>query len=269
MNLFENGKINNEIDSYILGFLYADGTITQKVKNKYYQLCINLSQKDLEFIFLLKSIVGGSIYQYNIKNKKTSKQYSVARLCVSDVILVQKLIKLGITPNKTFNFGNPYDHIPKHLENHFIRGIFDGDGTINVDKFGKHRSGFVGTDKKLFDYIQNKLEEFLKKKIRRSVENGKYQRILFSGNPSCLNLYKFLYENSTFYMQRKRNKFLKIGITKGKNDTVGVSYQPSRRGRKKWMAEVTLNKKRYYGGLFLTKEEACDKVKEILKIYEK
>ena len=41
------------------------------------------------------------------------------------------LNELGITPKKSLSLKINFDLIPKELRNHFIRGYFDGDGSIN------------------------------------------------------------------------------------------------------------------------------------------
>ena len=58
------------------------------------------------------------------------------------------LIKQGCVPNKSLilTFPNKYQ-VPKNLINHFIRGYFDGDGSIY--EYSKTHAGsisFIGTE---------------------------------------------------------------------------------------------------------------------------
>ena len=53
-------------------------------------------------------------------------------LYITVVKMVKDLIKLGIYRNKTKTIGFPSNKfIPHNLMRHFIRGVFDGDGTSN------------------------------------------------------------------------------------------------------------------------------------------
>ena len=50
--LYENGKVNNEIEAYLLGFFYADGYIAYKGKERknHHMFGITLSYKDRIFL---------------------------------------------------------------------------------------------------------------------------------------------------------------------------------------------------------------------------
>lgn len=265
--LFENCKVNNEIDAYLLGFIYADGCITQKVNNKHYQLTINLSKKDESHLLILNKFLNGKMRNLSCKIKGYDKVYESVRLTKCDVLLIETLKKLGINPNKTYNFGDPQNNVPEHLIHHFIRGIFDGDGTIcfynNI-----YISGFVGTDENLFNFIKLQLEKKFNRNISLRLEKKKYFRINLFGNPLCLNLYNYLYKDATLFLERKYNKFQNITITNGKNGMAGVSYSASRKTKKKWIVSYQFKKNKIYGGIFLTKEEAEAKLLELKKLHE-
>ena len=266
--LFENCKVNNEIDAYLLGFIYADGSITQESNNKHYKLSINLSKKDESHLLKLNEILNGKIINLSSKIKGYDKIYESIRLSKFDVSLVETLKKLGVNPNKTYNFGSPQNNVPEHLIHHFIRGIFDGDGTIYCTSSGKYVSGFVGTDENLFNFIKLHLEKNLKRNIVLKLEKQKYYRILMSGNLLCLELQKFLYKGSTLFLERKYNKFKNITTTNGKNGMIGVAFSPSRKSEKKWIVSYQFKNKRIYGGIFLSKEEAEARLLEMKKLHE-
>lgn len=216
MELFKNSKINNEIDAYIFGLIYADGYLTGKRYNKYYTLGITLSSKDEEYLKNINKYISGKISNSKIHLKETNKSYNSIRLIKCSVELVNALISLGMLPQKTYAHNKIWENVPSSLYNHFIRGFFDGDGTIcmgNRDK--KYRCGFVGKNEYLFEWLSAVLSENLNKTVNYKLEkSSNCFRIQFSGNPSCKKFGDYLYQNSTIFLKRKKELFDKIVIQK-------------------------------------------------------
>src|SRR5690606_6778822 len=52
---------------------------------------------------------------------------------IGNTYLCNSLISLGCGPRKS-QLGMQFPNLPKHLIHHFIRGFFDGDGCITVNK---------------------------------------------------------------------------------------------------------------------------------------
>ena len=70
--LFQNHQINNELDAYLLGFFYADGTITDFSYGKYRLFSIALSEKDKDFLQWICDVINENLNKnYTLKyNKK-------------------------------------------------------------------------------------------------------------------------------------------------------------------------------------------------------
>ena len=60
---------------------------------------------------------------------KKDKNYAFG-MVINSKKLVNFLISIGCGPRKTFNLKWPQINIKEDLINHFIRGLFDGDGCI-------------------------------------------------------------------------------------------------------------------------------------------
>jgi intein/homing endonuclease len=135
-NYFE--KIDSDDKAYILGFIYADGSVYKNY------LSIWLAIKDVEILDFIKEKLdyGGIIY--NSYNKKKNKKY--VGLTISSNKIVSDLNKFGIINNKTYQ-SKTLPIYNKKYEKAFLRGFFDGDGSIysnNSRKYIEYTVNFSG-----------------------------------------------------------------------------------------------------------------------------
>ena len=77
-------------------------------------------------------------------------------MSITDAHVVETLNLLGVIPNKTYDSKDScvFDNVPNEFKHHFIRGYFDGDGTICLTNEKKFVSGFVGMNLCLLEEIQ-------------------------------------------------------------------------------------------------------------------
>jgi hypothetical protein len=214
-NFFTN--IDSEIKSYLLGYIIADGCISiepKKRNNIIYsyskRLSIGVSIDDEEIIKLLQFYISpkSKIKKFhNAKGALNRKESLSIRFSSSQI--VDDLIKMNIKPNKTYHqdFIFDFNNIPKEYVNHFIRGFFDGDGCIN-----KSDLGFVSTSKyfllQIKDIICNNIPEITYRLIEEKGKTINYFRLLFNtGKGFKIKLHDYLYNNSNFYLSRKKIKF--------------------------------------------------------------
>jgi hypothetical protein len=64
-----------------------------------------------------KGVISGKIYSFSIYNKK----------------IYNDLLNLGLTPAKSTNMKFP--EVPSKYMNHFMRGLYDGDGSFYINRF--------------------------------------------------------------------------------------------------------------------------------------
>lgn len=124
-NFFE--IIDTEEKAYWLGFLTADGYISEDNKHV---IELALKESDKNHIEKFKKALDS---QHKIGKKQVSlnnKKYIAYRINIRDKKLNNDLRLLGLTSNKSYDSNIPFDYIPKHLINHYIRGLFDGDGSV-------------------------------------------------------------------------------------------------------------------------------------------
>jgi intein-encoded DNA endonuclease-like protein len=210
-------QINTEEKAYWLGFLYADGCVHIRKKDKklYYYVELTLKESDKEHLEKFKKFLKSD---HPIKFKEKVKAF---RIMFSDVEIGKDLIKLGCVPKKSLILKFPNeDQVPKHLLNHFIRGYFDGDGSLSLYKTSKGFSGtgsLLGTKEfltSLLSYLESiniKEVNAILKKDKRNESNTYNILVGFTGKRK--EFFNLLYENCTVYLQRKYNSYLIIKKT--------------------------------------------------------
>lgn len=196
-------KIDSEIKAYLLGFFAADGHI----KNKdYYTLSVYVHYKDFEIINLFnKYIANGKLKIY--------KSVNMVGLSITSKQIGQDLKKLGYDNRKTYTCKHIPDISKKYIR-HFIRGYFDGDGTIayymrkrnNRPSSSIHRYFSIPAKNKGIVIDIFKELEMDHAKIYYSKKNDFYNARIFN-KKDLKKIYAYLYSYSKYYLKRKKKIF--------------------------------------------------------------
>jgi hypothetical protein len=263
--MFKYPTISTEQEAYILGFLYADGFVTGRKNGKYYSVGATVSESDRQILINISQLFFDAGYVARLKDRVTSyggKPYKTANLRIGNVGLVQTLIQLGISPNKTYEQSSKvFDSVPDHLQHHFVRGYFDGDGSIyHPTGSNKHSIKIISLNvplmRRMDKWILQRCNPTIKTENHFAMQDGKYPRIQHNGNPNCIKIRDVLYKDATIFLNRKRDIFYSIPsprITKSSHKGVHWNKQ-----RNNWMVRIYLDKnsKPTYCGSFKTEEEA-------------
>lgn len=172
--------IDNEEKAYWLGFIHADGYLNERsLEIELKESDINHLEKFAEFIKEIKKPI------IHIRCKKTP----TCRICLGCKKLVTKLKEIDVKSANIINL------IPDHLKLAFIRGLFDGDGSISKDRIDIiGLTPLIETIQKYFNC--GKIEYECYKNISRiyiyGIKKGNAKRILND-----------LYKDSTIYLDRK------------------------------------------------------------------
>jgi DNA-binding transcriptional regulator WhiA len=194
-------NIDTEEKAYFLGFMYADGY------NNLERGFFNLELIDEEIVIKIAKLLNSS---RPIMHRIKKDRKDTYRLSINSKILTKRLNDLGCYPNKTFKLTFPNNNqVPNNLIRHFIRGYFDGDGSINNGK--KYHFSFVGTEyfiDKLQDVFSKELG-FLKTKtsIRHPERNNNIRTLLKCGKIQCIRFGEWLYKDATIFLKRKKEIF--------------------------------------------------------------
>lgn len=191
-------KIDSEEKAYLVGLLLADGHVS---KNN----AIMITLKDLDTI---------QKFKHAIKSNARIKidRYGNYQFSVSSKVMSDDLRKMGFTNRKSYEIDIDLvlSFIPREYEHHFVRGLFDGDGSIKIYKYSYQKSpqlhfGFTG----LINVVK-----YIKGYLGLHTKTVKESEITYTCVSSCkktiIDIYNILYKDATIYMERKYNTFRKI-----------------------------------------------------------
>ena len=122
-------EIDTPIKAYVLGLMASDGSIASGSNS----VGINLHRKDAAMVELVRDELSpeSALHSYLLAPLPGYSTWRpVTSFAVRCAQMKADLIKLGITPRKTFTI--QYPELAPHLENSFILGSFDGDGCLYV-----------------------------------------------------------------------------------------------------------------------------------------
>ncbi|PRT14044.1 hypothetical protein C6353_26550 [Bacillus toyonensis] len=209
INFFDN--IDTEEKAYWLGFIAADGTIKGE-KNTVMDLV--LQAKDVDMLEMLKMHLN---YNAPIHKRegvtKNGKQFYARGLRIMDKHVCERLAGYGIVKRKQSTVRIPQG-LDKEMIRHFIRGYFDGDGSI-----GEILSPGKITPQKVFSVTGNELMisdirgilvnecDLKANKLKKDNRSKHTYSLHYGGNKQILKIYEFLYKNASVFMLRKKLKF--------------------------------------------------------------
>lgn len=201
----------SEESCYWAGFIAADGCVDSKNRVR-----IMLKYDDLNHLEKIKSFLKSThaISVNTDKYNRCSFELTNSHLC--DMLD----LNFNIVPNKTDKLKFP-KHIPDKYIKHYIRGYFDGDGSIcesfsnknsiTATIYATFASGSRDFSINLFNYLQDKLS--LGGHLQEFNDSVKWQ-LKFSTNDAKV-LLTYLYADSTVYLDRKYALYQRIIV----NDT--------------------------------------------------
>ncbi|MBU3918893.1 hypothetical protein KKC63_03250 [Patescibacteria group bacterium] len=202
--------------SYVLGYILADGCIIKRSGRKR-SYVLNLTSKDKDLLLQVRKVLCPDC---SILKKYSSSKTMCYQLQICSEVFYEDLIKLGIVPRKTYNLKG--FRCPNKYFAHFVRGFFDGDGTVYVYKVNgtsQIKAGFTSGNFEFITEFNRNLCESLgisKKSIHLQKKTGKMDNynICFYID-DCEKLAKLMYsDNPSIFLDRKRKVFQNWEFTK-------------------------------------------------------
>ncbi len=190
-------KIDSEGKAYLLGAFFSDGNIA---KNKNY---ISISSNDKDLIKTFKKLIKTNhpIYCYK-------KSFS---LILCNKTLKESLIKLGLMPAKSYHELS-IPNLSKKLIRHFIRGVYDGDGSYYLSSHeNKYTYLYASLSCNSLNF-SNQIKKLLEKELninfhkvrldKKPMQHQCYQ-LRLSRQQDVKKFINYLYKDSNYCLKRK------------------------------------------------------------------
>lgn len=186
-------SIATEEAAYWLGLLFADGYI-----DSYGRHSVELTLKDKELVEGFARFLGS--------DAPIAPKAGSWRVCIGSKKLVEDIISHGCYRKKSLTLEFPTS-IPNALIHHFMRGYFDGDGSINTSRSGIFR--VMGTESFLNEYVARLGVKPTKLLVDKRRPEGAltFQK---SGRQELSKIYDFLYKDATLFLARKKSRFAEL-----------------------------------------------------------
>lgn len=192
----------NEVSAYLLGYLEADGYFLRDKRLSQLtpiRVTFCTSDKDKEYLDQLKVLTGytgrTSYREHRLSNGKTYHSYAFTISSRQWSRDLEGKYRIGKIP----------ECITEELLSHYIRGYFDGDGSIfTSSQSGNVHSCFVFSNKSFAETVSNSLESVIgsKRTIYLKTNSKRCWYINLSAAVT-LKLINWMYFNSNIYLKRK------------------------------------------------------------------
>jgi len=211
-------KIDSHDKAYILGLLLTDGYVIRR----YEGIAIQITYSDRDILHKIAKLLGEStsvnkiIVNNKVVKSKDGKPYirrNMIRLCCFCPSISKDLKKFSMLKRKTMKLFLP--DIPLWCYSSFVRGLFDGDGSVGIaldTNFPWAR--FISASKKFLLGLKYVLENnfnftisFGKCSPNESTRHPLYYMYIKGGKKKIFAFYKWLYKHKgNLYLRRKYEK---------------------------------------------------------------
>lgn len=198
---FYFSKIDSIDKAYWLGFLYADGCVHSNDNS------VSINITDLEHVKKFQAAIKAINHKITISQDNRFKNAKpLYQFAIRDKQLHEDLIKWGCIPQKSLLI-KKIPNIPRDFVSHFLRGYFDGDGSLHyLQGTNNFRISFIGTENFLTD-IQKELQTNIS--LQANIA-GKAFVLQISGRRQVERILNYLYKdsNDNIRLNRKYKAYL-------------------------------------------------------------
>ena len=213
-NEFYFEEIDTKAKAYILGFSLADGynrryegtkTIDGKRKTQDFSIRYNLQVRDKSIL----DFIASEIFVDRIPEMRIRDDINKVYLNISSKQISNDLAKWGMVSGRMPIL--KYPNINEEFDIDFIRGYFDGNGSVGTYKYSHqtvYNFNIVGGEIFLLS-IKQKLEKAAKIKLRIREKKEDNVWVLYSRSKKEIKkIYKVLYKNVSkgMFLERKEEK---------------------------------------------------------------
>jgi len=191
-------KIDTDEKAYWLGFLFGDGNVSSRLQD----VSIAQSGKDRSHLVKFAKAIGGTEKMVYATTNIVYPESPHAKINIRSRLMALSLIDKGCWPNKSLVVGPPEKVLKKYIK-HFIRGLVDADGGIYI--YPKLSSlELVGS----YDLLK-----WVSEQGPTVLTGPRPHKSIYRIRSRADDVYdwvKWLYEDSTVYLDRKYERALQV-----------------------------------------------------------
>lgn len=197
---FDN--IDSERKAYWLGFLLADGCVRDE-PGKQPTIFVDLAQEDAGHLQALLVDLRCDTHVGFYRDKS-------AYISIRSARLAEGLARHGCIPRKTRVVKFP-GTVPRELYPHFVRGYFDGDGSVYYSRSLQNWYMNIAGTSAFVERVRDILVEACGAYPVRPQRTGAFTyQIQFGGRRQVLRILRWLYCGATLYLPRKEQLFRQL-----------------------------------------------------------
>ena len=210
-------EIDNQNKAYFLGLLYADGNNSMQKRT----IRLSLNEDDKPLLERLRKEIKSNkpldLFEQSKRHDNNNYHYrDMWTLKLFSEHLCKQLSALGVVPNKSLVLKYP-NWLREDLHRHFLRGYFDGDGSLCGYKYKQngcinHIITFTSTE----DFCKS-AKQILTNTLGTnggiydaSCHNGITKVLSISGFNQNKKILDWLYVDAEIYMKRKYDKYINL-----------------------------------------------------------
>lgn len=200
-DIFES--IDTEYKAYFLGMMASDGYVIED-----HTFGLTLKKDDVETIECFRLFLETDCPIRVINNSGSGAN----EIRIRDKKIAKDLTDKGVGPNKSkiLDCNIISEHIPEELIRHFIRGYFDGDGSISYCKTNNVPIMNITATLEsclFFEKFLNIGNKIIKDKRHETVYTIKSAK-----REKLKEIAKYMYSDATIFMKRKYSRFSEYGL---------------------------------------------------------
>ena len=212
MNNYDHNLIIDKNFSYLIGLFQTDGSMYQCGRNRG-RFTISLSIKDEDIIYKIKNLIpynsninkrfkktrfekeNGKIYEYNKE---------IIEFRVSNLYFRNFLLTCNIPYGKKSKIIEPPLHLTGLSKIDYIRGLFDGDGSLGFTADEFPFVGFITQSEKIKDYLLDFISEITYKE-RKTVNRNKRDNLynIMLSKEDAIKFCELVYYENCLSINRK------------------------------------------------------------------
>lgn len=196
--------------SYLIGLLQTDGNLYETTRNRG-RISLEIGIKDQDIIKKITKIIPVN-YSIKERTRQTNKGYiHLISLRIHDLSFRNLVKKWGVPAGKKSLIIKPPLHISQLSIKDYIRGLFDGDGSLGYTKIGFPYIGFVTQSDEIKNFILDYVSKMVnkpKKQNNRNKRDNIYN--LYFSKEDAVKFCEEIYPNRCLSLNRKYEKAQEI-----------------------------------------------------------